>query len=362
MPRLRVGVVGVGHLGKEHARILAGLPAVELVGVADRRAAQAAQVAERCGARAFPDHAALLPLVDAAVIAVPTENHHAVALDFLQRGIPLLIEKPLASTLAQAEEIVGLAERQRVPLQVGHIERFNPAFEELLRRPLRPRYVRAERLGGYSGRSTDVGVVFDLMIHDLDLLLALTRSPVQSVEALGASLLGGHEDMAQARVRFADGCVADLSASRVHPTPVRRLQAWGPEGYAGVDFAARRVTLMQPASHLQRGFDARRLEAAALTAFRAELFGKHVETLELSCAGGDQLTCELEEFTTSVRTGRRPRVDGVAGREAVALAETVLKSLHEHAWEGDAGGPVGPWQTPLPIGPLFTSPASAEAA
>src|SRR5262249_15586639 len=161
-----------------------------------------------------------------------------------------------------------------------------PAFEELERRPLRPKYVTCERYSGFSGRSMDIGAVLDLMIHDLDLVLTLVRSPVRSVEALGLSVLGGHEDLAQARVTFANGCVADLPASRVHPVPVRRLCAWGPEGFAGIDFVRRHLTLAQPAEHLRQGrFDTRRLDAAALASVKAELFGRHLEFQEID---GDQ--------------------------------------------------------------------------
>src|SRR5579883_1099075 len=166
MARLRLAVIGVGHLGKEHARILAGMPDVELVGVADPNAPQAEAVALRCGTRAYADHRQLFDAVDAAVVAAPTAHHHAVACDFLRRGVPLLIEKPLAAELDKADEMVGLARRHGTVLQVGHIERFNPAFEELCRRPLRPKYVSCERCGGFTGRSTDVGAVLDLMIHD----------------------------------------------------------------------------------------------------------------------------------------------------------------------------------------------------
>jgi predicted dehydrogenase len=187
MSRLRVAVVGVGHLGKEHARILATLPDVELVGVVDPNISQVESVAQRCGTQAFTDHRALLPLVDAAVIAAPTSHHFAVAADFLSRGLPLLVEKPIAQTIRQAEEMVELAERNGALLQVGHIERFNPAFEELLRHPLQPKFITCERYSGFSGRSTDIGVVLDLMIHDLDLVLALVRSPVRTVEALGVA-------------------------------------------------------------------------------------------------------------------------------------------------------------------------------
>ncbi len=178
MTRLRLAVVGVGHLGKEHARILSNQPDVELVGVVDANGSQAAQVAERCQTRAYPDHRLLLDHVDAAVIVVPTLHHHTVAWDFLRQGIPVLVEKPMCSNLAQADELLALAQRQGLVLQVGHIERFNPAFVELQRRPLRPKFISCERLASFSGRSTDVGVVLDLMIHDLDLVLSLVRSPV----------------------------------------------------------------------------------------------------------------------------------------------------------------------------------------
>src|SRR5262249_53127328 len=222
MERLRLAVVGVGHLGKEHARILAGLSGVELVGVVDARAEQAEVVARRCSTRPFTDHRQLLAeSLDAAVIAVPTIHHHAVAADYLRAGVALLVEKPLASTLAQADELVDLARRVGVLLQVGHVERFNPAFEQLSRRPLQPKLVTCQRLSPFSGRSLDIGVVLDLMIHDLDLLLALVSAPVRDVSAVGLSLLSGHEDFAQAYLTFESGCVAHLSASRAHTAPVR---------------------------------------------------------------------------------------------------------------------------------------------
>jgi predicted dehydrogenase len=362
MSRLRLAVIGVGHLGKEHARILAGLPEAELVGVADVNAAQAEAVALRCGTRGFADYRALLPQVDAAVIVVPTVHHHAVASDFLRRGIPVLIEKPLAPDPTQAEGLVALAHLQGVTLQVGHIERFNPAFEELWRRPLRPKYVTCRRLGSFTGRSTDIGAVLDLMIHDLDLLLALVKSPVRDVQALGLSVLGGNEDVAQARLVFENGCVADLAASRVSAAPVRQMQVWSAEGFACVDFAKKHLTLVQPTDELRRHrLDLRRLDASALARLKAELHGGYLQTTALDCQGGDQLTRELQDFLHCVRTGERPRASGEDGRDAVALAGRVLESLRGHAWEGRADGPMGPLHLPAPLGPLF-QPVSGGAA
>lgn len=350
MKRLRMAVIGVGHLGKEHARILAGLPDVELVGVADVNAEQAQQVARRLGTQAFAECWPLLNLVDAASVVVPTALHASVAREFLRRGIPLLIEKPLAPSLAEADELVRLAEAHGVVLQVGHIERFNPAFESLIRRPLRPHLVRCQRVGPFSGRSTDVGVVLDLMIHDLDLLLALVRSPVRSVAALSLSVFGGHEDVANARITFENGCVAEVTASRANPTASRTMQVWADEGYAEVDFAQRRLTLIQPSETVRRhGLDPTRLDPASRARLREELFGRHLEVLTLDGKAQDQLTCELQEFVQSVRTGAAPRCGGAEARDAIALAEAILDQVRGSC-------------RPMTAGPLFTPRAGQDVA
>jgi predicted dehydrogenase len=363
MTRLRLAVVGVGHLGKEHARILAQLPDVELVGVVDPRIGQAQAVAQRCGTQAYTDHRPLLDAVDAAVIATPTAYHHSVAIDFLRRGIALLIEKPLAADLAQADEMVALACKHGALVQVGHIERFNPAFEELQRLPLRPRYVHAERCGGFSGRSTDIGVVLDLMIHDLDLVLTLVGAPVRRAEALGVCVLGGQEDIAQARLTFANGCIADLKASRVHPQAQRSMQVWGSEGFAGVDFLNRRLTLMQPAEHLRQAIVGRvPLAGPSRDSLRSELFSTHIQVQQRELAARDALTCELQDFVQCLRSRKRPRVDGIAGRDAIAVATRILDSLGSHAWEGDQAGPCGPWNLPAAQGLLIMPSVQGMAA
>jgi predicted dehydrogenase len=362
MAPLRVAVIGVGHLGKEHARILAGLPDVELVGVVDTSAEQAQAVATRVGTKAFADYRPLLDQVDAASIVVPTTWHHQVGTAFLQCGIPVLIEKPLAVTRAEAEELVQLADQKGTLLQVGHIERFNPAYEELQARPMQPKFIHAERVGPFTGRSTDIGVVLDLMIHDLDLLLDLVDSPVESVEAVGVSVFGRHEDVANARLHFASGCVAEVTASRASPAPSRRMNVWAPEGYASVDFGKRQLHLVQPTEQLrQHGLDPRRLDAAALARLREELFSRYFTTLHLDCNRGDQLTRELSHFVQCVRTGMQPRVNGEDALRALTLADRILNSIRNHHWEGKDQGPTGPQLLPLPLGPLFPNIASEAA-
>ena len=328
MKRVRTAVIGVGHLGKEHARILAGMPDVELVGVADASLEQAQAVARRLGTQPFGDYWPLLNLVDAATVVVPTSHHITVAREFLKRGSPLLIEKPLATSVAEARELVNLAEQHGTFLQVGHIERFNPAFEELSARPLQPKFVRAQRLGSYTGRSTDIGIVLDLMIHDLDLILKLIPSPLHSVEAVGISVFGGHEDIANARLHFENGAVADLTASRASPHASRQMQLWGPEGYAEVDFALRKLTLMQPSEQVrQHGLDPARLDPASRARIREELFTRHLELATIDGRMQDQLSCELQDFVSCVHTGATPRVSGQDGLRAQTAAEAILEAM-----------------------------------
>lgn len=335
MKPLRVAVIGVGHLGKEHARILSALPDVELVGVMDVNFEQAQIVARRHNARAFQDFWPLLNLIDAASIVVPTSYHLAVGQEFLKRGIPVLIEKPLARSAEEAQALVEMAERQGAILQVGHIERFNPAYEELRNRPLQPRLIRAQRMGPFTGRSADVGVVLDLMIHDIDLVLPLAKGPIVAVSAAGMSTFGQHEDIASARLQFADGCVAELTASRAHPIAERRMQIWGPEGFAEADFAARKLTLMQPSESVRRhGLDPARLDPASRARIREELFTRHLELLTIDGKAQDQLTCELQDFVHCVRTGQTPRVSGQDGLAAVSAAEAIVKAIRSQGWAG----------------------------
>lgn len=363
MTRLRMAVIGVGHLGQHHARILAGLPDVQLVGVVDASPEQAAAVANKLGTTAYTDFDPLLDEVDAVSVVTPTVHHHAVAAAFLRNGVPVLVEKPVCRTVSEAEDLIRLANAAGVPLQVGHIERFNPAFEELASRPIRPKFVEAERHGPFTGRSVDIGAVLDLMIHDLDLLLALVGSPVKTVDAVGAAVFGGHEDMVNARLVFESGCVAHVTASRISARPKRRLRVWASEGYAGIDFVSRKLSLVQQSGELRQfGIRVDRMDAAAKARLKDELFGRYLQTMQVDGdRKQDQLTAELRHFIDCVRTGRRPRVTGEAGRDALALAERVLASVRAHQWDGRPDGAVGPNRMPRPAGWLFEVPRSEAA-
>lgn len=355
MDRLRMAVIGVGHLGQHHARILANMPDVELVGVVDANPDQARTIATRLGTSPYDCFSPLVGKVDAVSIVTPTIHHHAVASEFLKASVPVLVEKPICRTVAEANELIELAEKAGVPLQVGHIERFNPAFEELIKRPIRAKFVEAERHGPFTGRSVDIGAVLDLMIHDLDLLLALVGGKVVRVSAVGAVVFGGHEDMVNARLEFDNGCIAHVTASRITRHPKRRLRIWAPEGYAGIDFVTRKLALVQQSEEVRtHGLRVESMDAASKARLKDEVFGRYLQVLNLDGdRKQDQLTAELRHFIDCVRTGSKPRVSGEDGRNALELAERVLDALRVHPWEGTPAGPHGPGGLPTPAGFLF---------
>jgi predicted dehydrogenase len=348
---LKLAVVGAGHLGRIHARLLSQMSDVELAGVVDPLPAARDSAAADCRVTAFADHRELLGRIDAAVIATPTRHHRAVALDFLRQGTPLLIEKPLAGNLAEADELLQTARRHGAMLQVGHIERFNPAFVAAQARCGQPRYVEAVRASGFTGRSTDIGVVLDLMIHDIDLLLTLVDSPLENVSAMGLAVLGRHEDVAQARLEFACGTVANLSASRAsfNPSPKRQMQIWSEQAFVAIDFGNRTVGVVTPSDAvMQRQIDFESLSGEEKARFKDRLASELLRTETLEIEPTNALADELRDFVDAIRAGGQPRVTGQHGRDAVAVAESILQSISSHRWSGQAAGPVGPLAVPSP--------------
>jgi predicted dehydrogenase len=243
----------------------------------------------------------------------------------------------MAASAAESERIVEDARAGRAVLQVGHIERFNPALRALEQLPIRPKYISAERLSTYTFRSTDIGVVLDLMIHDLDLLLSLITAPVRTVAAVGVSLFGDHEDVANARIEFDDGSVANLTASRASYTPTRKMRIWGAEGYASLDFAARSATLVRPSEQLKRGrLDIEGIDLTQRSAVREHLFGKVLRVDKVQPELEEPLALELADFVSAARGDSRPRVTGEDALRAVRLADQVIRSLEAHRWNGDS--------------------------
>jgi predicted dehydrogenase len=351
MTPLRLAVIGAGHLGRIHARIAAGLDEVKLVAVSDPVAAcrDAAAVEGKC--KAVADYRELIGEIDAAIIATPTHTHHTIGVELLSSGIPLFVEKPLTNHTAAADELVNLARKQGLVLQVGHVERFNPALEWVASEVRDPKYIEATRASGYTFRSTDIGVVLDMMIHDLDIVLALAKSTVTGVQALGISVLGTHEDMATARLTFASGLVAQLTASRVSFKQERKMNIFTSRASASIDFATQEASIIKPREDvLRRRFQVDQLTAEERTHLKAHLFDELLVRSEFEPVKVNAIEQEQRDFVAAIRTGKLPRVDGLAGRDAVAVANMIVEGIQNHAWDGSSAGRQGPFAMPaLPI-------------
>ena len=304
---VRVAVVGVGHLGKHHARILSSLPGVELVAVVDINQARAKEIAAAHGTQPLFDARELNGRVDAVTVAVPTEAHRDVALPFLNAGVGVLVEKPIARSLDEADAMIGASAKSGARLAVGHTERFNPAVAAA--RPLLrdPRFIEVHRLGTFPERSLDIDVVFDLMIHDLDVVLSLVTSDVASIDAVGVPVLTGRVDIANVRLRFANGCIANLTASRISRDRVRKIRFFQSAAYVSIDYAAQKVE-----------------------AYRLEQVNGPKPTIvggEVPVASEEPLLRELTDFVDAVATRRAPMVTGEQGRRALAVAQQITDKI-----------------------------------
>ena len=310
--RVRVAVVGVGEIGQHHARIYAGLPGARLVAVADTRAERAEAVGRAHGVPATADYRTLLGQVDAVSVAVPTTLHREVAAAFLEAGADALVEKPLADSVEEAEALVSLAARRGRILQVGHVERYNGAVRALDGIVSEPGFIECHRLGPFVGRGTDVDVILDLMIHDIDIILSLVRSPVVQVHAVGVPVISAQADIANARLQFASGCVANVTASRVSPERMRKIRIFQRDTYISLDYATQEITCYHRVPPPPGA------SAGLLTQIVRD---------DVPIDKAEPLQRELEDFVACVRGRRRPRVSGEEGLQALRVAAQILAKL-----------------------------------
>jgi predicted dehydrogenase len=303
---VRVAVIGVGHLGQHHARLLAAMDGVALVGVCDVNRVRADEIGTKFGAPAFSEARELVGRVDAVTVAVPTVAHLDVGLPFLHAGVATLIEKPIAPSVADADRLVEAAERGGAMLATGHTERFNPAVAAALPIISGPRFIEIHRLGTFPERSLDIDVIFDLMIHDLDLLLRVVGSEVTSIEAVGVNVLTAKADIANARLRFASGCIANLTASRISRERVRKARFFQNDAYVSIDYAAQELEVFRLVKNGPRPI----------------IHGGKVDVVN-----EEPLRRELADFVEAVRSGRQPGVTGRDGRLALELATRVAHTM-----------------------------------
>jgi len=316
--KVRFAVIGAGKMGTYHSKLLGKTPDVDLVGVCDTNVWKAQLAAWQSNTVAVRNYKDVLGRVDAVVIAVPTPLHYEVGKAALEAGAHVLIEKPLASSVDEAKELLALSESKKLVLQVGHIERFNPAVLEAVRHIRDPRYITVERLGPYDPRTAHIGVVMDLMIHDLDILLTLVGSEVESLEALGANLLSGHEDIANVRVRFKTGCVADLTASRISLAKSRKLRVFQKDSYISLDYGKGSLKVYKKKTPVLKSL-------------------KDVEILTPKLTSVDPLKNEHLHFLDCVRHNRKPWPSGERGVEALKLALQITDELQSYEISGHAG-------------------------
>lgn len=325
MSTTKLAVVGCGHLGTIHARLLAARDDVQLVAVVDPTEEAGSRVAAMHNCSWLRDPVELVGLVDAAVVAAPTGLHEAVVLPLLEQGIDVLVEKPIAAHMEEAERIVATARHHGRTVAVGHVERFNPAWQAVRGVIGEPLAVESRRLAPFTYRSLDVGVVLDLMIHDIDLVLSLNPGQLESVQAQGLVATGGHEDLMRARLRFDSGFVADFAASRINPILDRSVSVWSQESLVTVDFRSKEVHVLKPSEMVSRGlFSAAAVPASEWPARKEVFFRDVLPETSYPVPDGNALVAEHDDFLRAVRTGTPPTVTAEKGRDALEVAFRVL--------------------------------------
>lgn len=332
---IRIAVVGSGRLGTFHGQKIRKLENslnLEFVGIVDPSERQRVQACTSLQCRGFADlYDGLLDNLDAVVVAAPTLLHYNIGSKLLRRGIHTLMEKPVTVTLPQADALLSLAHENNAVFQVGHVERFNPAFTEARNHIELPRYIHSQRTSAFTFRSIDVGVTLDLLIHDIDLALSMVNSPVKRVDAIGKALVSGHEDVVQARLTFENGCIADLEASRVSRSPMRKMEVWTKDCFTEIDFASRTVSCIHPDEQILCGdFNVNELSEDDFDYFKEHLMDEMLPQTTQSFAAVDALELEMRDFISSINNRRSPLVSGKAGRDAVAVAQRILDSIESN--------------------------------
>jgi len=331
---VRVGVVGVGHLGSEHARVYSDMTGVDLVGVVDTDERRGREVAEREGTAFFGEYRELLGEADAVSVVTPTEQHYQITREFLEMGVPVLVEKPMTRSLEEARELVEVANRSSAALQVGHVERFNPAVQAMQKHVDMPKYIESVRISPYSFRSTDISVVLDLMIHDIDIILSLSKSPLKEVNAVGVKVISETEDMANARLVFGNGCVANVTASRVSTKTVRQIRVFQKECYISLDYIEQKASIYRrPAGVGRNGAELGKQLNGVLNGCDPRGWGEMISCEQLELRNGEPLRKELESFVDAVRSGTRPIVAGEDGLRAMEAADMIVKAIQENGWD-----------------------------
>lgn len=331
MHRLKVAVVGVGHLGKEHARVYAEMPGVELFGVVDIQRKQAEKVAQQYNTCYFLNYKDIIDKIQAVSIAVPTKSHYAIAKDFLQHGVHVMIEKPMTGTVLEARELIDISKAKGLVLQAGYIERFNPAIAAIKRLSVNPKFIECHRLSPFTFRSADIGVVLDLMIHDIDILLYITNSKVKKFDAVGVNVISDKEDIANVRIQFQNGCVANVTASRVSITPMRKIRLFSEDSYISIDYQKKDALIYKKSPELTlKSLNISNTNVSTIADLKSYVFGDLLKIEHIKMDDYEPLKKELESFVDCIVNHKEPVVSGEEGLRAIEVANDILREIEKN--------------------------------
>lgn len=331
MGKLKIAVIGAGHLGKEHARIYSEIPEVNLVGIVDINKDTGEAVARRCNTKYYSSFKEILNKVNAASVVVPTRFHYEITRELLKNGIHVLVEKPMTGTVSEAEDLIKLSKETSTILQPGYIERFNPAIEAIRKLDVSLKFIECHRLSPFTFRSADIGVVLDLMIHDIDIILDLSKSKVKKIDAVGVSVISDKEDIANARIQFENGCVANITASRVSFEPMRKIRLFSENSYISLDYHKQEAIIYKKSPELTpKSIITENTDVSTIKDLKNFVFGDLLKIERIKMNNQEPLRKELESFISCVNNGKQPVVSGEDGINAIKVATIIKEEINKN--------------------------------
>ena len=329
--KLKIAVIGVGHLGKEHARIYSDMPDVSLAGIVDINKERGEEAAQRYSAKYYSSYKDILGKVDAVSVVVPTKSHYEIAKELLKNGIPVLVEKPMTGTVPEAEELIRLSKSNNTVLQPGYVERFNPAIQAIQKLDVSLKFIECHRLSPFTFRSADISVVFDLMIHDIDIILYLSKSKVKKIDAVGVNVISDKEDIANARIQFENGCVANITASRVSFEPMRKIRLFSEDSYISLDYQKQEAMIYKKSPELTlKSINVEDKDVSTIKDLKSFVFGDLLKIERIKMGNQEPLKKEIESFVNCIKNGENPVVSGEEGLTAIKTAAIIKDEIEKN--------------------------------
>ncbi len=329
--KLKIAVIGVGHLGKEHARIYSDMPDVSLVGIVDINKESGEEVAQRYNTKYYSSYKDILDKVNAVSVVVPTKSHYEIAKELLENGIPVLVEKPMTGTVSEAEELIRLSKSNNTVLQPGYVERFNPAIQAIQKLDVSLKFIECHRLSPFTFRSADISVVFDLMIHDIDIILHLSKSKVKKIDAVGVNVISNKEDIANARIQFENGCVANITASRVSFEPMRKIRLFSEDSYISLDYQKQEAMIYKKSPELTlKSINVEDKDVSTIKDLKGFVFGDLLKIERIKMDNQEPLKKEIESFVNCIKNGENPVVSGEEGLTAIKTAAIIKDEIEKN--------------------------------